>query len=191
MSLVIGLASLGNLFGTTLDYFDVEFWSQAGRRSRMRVPWKFPPSGDPLAMNGDRALHKEQGQVRFDVEQLGGYFYRLHDTMTSSRSSTSTSGHVGQPTLSSVYSDHYSGLSLAGLLRLAKDTVMTDWERCSMHLVDKIAGNRLYRIQTNVLHELMNGIRMSSELEPSREELQLAAHVSAGLGSTPGILALR
>lgn len=169
MSLMIGVTPVGHVLGVTTDFVGTETLlltiahETAGRQRqyRMRVPWKVPQFGDMHLSSSVNGGSNPCYQVKFDPVQLADYFFAIYHKMfayediSAMMSGMGTASVLRQAT-SPLAADlrYYTRLNLAILLRLAKRTVITNWQKCMECFIDKVTNDDQLMVGTNSLQEL-------------------------------------
>ena len=142
-SLILGVAPVSYLTGFTTDSVGFEAFCtktrpvQVNRQRylRMRIPWKWPVSGDPCALTASSGnLDSLLGPIIIDSEALAQWLFDLYlnifdyEVFPCDESKTFSFGTLGRPLAGDLR--YYSRTNFVILIRFVKARVQTDWEAC-------------------------------------------------------------
>ena len=195
LSLIIGVAPVGTLLGTTTDSASTEIMSawlgkkSPGRQTQFRIhiPWKIPRFSDwqnPEASNG---LQTSTERIGVNSEELAAFFFGLYRKMFAfedlSQMISLTQRQIHTPLAGDLR--FYSRLTLVALLHLAKSQVLTDWAKCVDVLLQKIENDRSLILSSNNLQELYVHLHLSELWENPALEMDPRAAAAAFGTSRP------
>ena len=171
ISLVMGIAPVGSLLGTTIDSVGNEILSAliTGRtpgkqqQFRMRVPWKRASLEDGVELLNSDNTDSVIKAISIDSKELATYFFGLYLKMFAFENLSSLFSSLQRQLSTPLAGDlrFYSRLSLVALLHLAKGRIGTDWERCIETLLDMIGNDRSLLVSSNSMQELYMHLHLS------------------------------
>ncbi|KAL8726803.1 MAG: hypothetical protein Q9166_006485 [cf. Caloplaca sp. 2 TL-2023] len=168
-SLLIGLAPLGVVTGTTLEAVSNEAGlqfigsssrldqSQTQKQHRLRISWK-NPDVDPLSVSSELAAQgKTLKRVKVDATELAAWFFSMYHTIFA-REDVSTLFSRLQRQQSKHYStdmQRYTRAAIVALIRVVKTNVLTDWNRVIATFYDMLETDRSLLMGSNGLQEFV------------------------------------
>ena len=171
-SLILGIAPVGHLLGTTTDSVGAEVisaWMMGNtpgqqRQLRMRIPWKWAQLGDRRTSGYDKNTHSTSGSIGVDSKELAEYFFGLYLKMFAFEDLSSMMSLMKRQIVTPLAGDlrFYSRMSLVALLRLAKNRVATDWGSCIDSLLEMIGNDHSLIVGSNSLQELYMHLHLSN-----------------------------
>ncbi|KAI4100501.1 MAG: hypothetical protein L6R37_005452 [Teloschistes peruensis] len=194
-SLLVGLAPLGFLSGTTLEgvtnetalqlLIPEEGSFQGQKQHRIRVPWKTPNgrlSVDDLAQKG-----KVQSILPIEVSDQGlaEYLFNVYKAMFAQEDMSTLFSRMQRMTIKQYATDlqKYTRAAIVAFMRLVKMRVLTDWHRMMSKFLFLVENDRSLLIAGNSWQELymhlaLSGVWTASVLSEGPRRSQQAQSLS-------------
>ena len=160
---ILGVAPVGYLTKVTSDMTGrddllMDILAQSGASSGfkqkqclLRIPWKFPASGDLRAVKDD----KFQFVPQVEPDGLANVFFGLYQKMFlhEKLDPSSMMRQIQNPLSGDLR--FYTRASLAIFLAFVKERTRTDWGVCMKSLIEKVEADRSMLIGSNQIQELL------------------------------------
>jgi hypothetical protein len=193
--LLINLAPIGYLLGTSTEHFGTEgmldylaMGSQSGGQKRMRLTWKHPCGGDPASSS---ATSCSPIRLKMDPRGLAIFFFKWYLNIFAPFEDLSQKfRNLLDPsrfTLSSKFNCN-SRTTLVALIGLVSRHIDTDWSMCLLSMLRMIEADRTLLLGTNSLQELYIMLQLSGLVSISA--LESPPQINAGIHAAAfGIMA--
>ncbi|KAL8859677.1 MAG: hypothetical protein Q9178_003791 [Gyalolechia marmorata] len=164
-SMLIGLAPIGILAGTTLEAVSNEAGLQGTSRAvqsqkqsqyRLRVHWRSPDVQPSLACWASESKGKISRRVEADPEGLAAWLFSVYRKMFA-KEDVSNLFPAALRMQSNQYStdiQRYTRAAIVALIRVIKTKVLTDWDRMMGTFLDMVEMDRSLLVGSNSLQEL-------------------------------------
>ncbi|KAI4244092.1 MAG: hypothetical protein LQ352_006916 [Teloschistes flavicans] len=172
-SLLIGLAPLGLLTGTTLEGVSNEaalqlLIPQGGsiggqKQLRLRVPWKTP--NGRLPVNDSAQKGKAQSILRVEVNDQGlaEYLFNVYKAMFAQEDLSTLFSRMQRMATEQYATDlqKYTRAAIVAFMRLVKMRVLTDWKLMIKQFLFLVENDRSLLVGSNSLQELYMHLALS------------------------------
>lgn len=163
--LLVGVVPVGLLSGITMEAVANEMamgilhQKEAGAQQqyRMRIPWTYPESTDPVITRSADDFAASTLEVEWAPHALSAYLFTLYLTMFAHENPANLVSRLERMTITSPYStdmQRYTRAAMVALLRIIKLRVVTDWNKTMELLIERIEMDRSLLVGSNSIQEL-------------------------------------